>query len=301
MKTRPEPKRLIDRLFGGLPMTWPVVLLFAAGTAVLTALFLILPIFKNSSFEQMGVSFEAWIFFAVLIMANCRKPLESACKTFLFFLVSQPLIYLLQVPFSYMGWGLFGYYRYWFIWTLLTFPMAYVGWYIKKKNWWSLLILAPILLFLTYTCVSSFQHTARHFPRLLVTALFCLGQVLLYLAAFTENRRQKLLGFLLPLALVLLLFFSRPQVSLSSTQFLPDDPVLTENADVTVENTQLASISVEASGSDSMIRIQATQYGETSFTIRDGENTYCYTLRIYEDEARHTQIEILPLEEAPRS
>lgn len=63
----------------------------------------------------------------LIIMANCQKPLESACKTFVFFLISQPLIYLLQVPFSSMGWGLFGYYWNWFIWTLLTFPMAFVG------------------------------------------------------------------------------------------------------------------------------------------------------------------------------
>ncbi len=41
---------------------------------------------------------------------------------FFFFLISQPLIYLLQVPFSSMGFELFIYYKYWFIWTLLTIP-----------------------------------------------------------------------------------------------------------------------------------------------------------------------------------
>ena len=70
------------------------------------------------------------IFFAVIIMSNCKKPLESALKTFAFFLISQPLIYLLQVPFSPMGWGLFSYYPYWFYWTPATFPMAFVGWFI---------------------------------------------------------------------------------------------------------------------------------------------------------------------------
>lgn len=295
MKEKSFFKRLADRLFGGLPMTWPIVLLFAVGTAVLTALFLIVPAFRNTSFERMGVTLEAWVFFAVLIMANCPKPLESAVKTFVFFLVSQPLIYLIQVPFSWQGWGLFGYYRYWFILTLLTFPAAYIGWYIKKRNWLSLLILAPILCLLTYDYAYGFQTTAKHFPRLLVMAVFCLAQVLLYLTAFAEERRQRWIGFLAPLAAVLILLLSRPQLELNSTQFLPEDPVLTEEAGVTVEDSSVASVSVESTGPDSMIRVHADRYGETAFTIQDGENTYRYRLIIYEDDAGHSQIRIEPI------
>ena len=74
-------KRLNDKLYGGLNMSWRTVILFALGTAVLTSIFLIVPIFKNTSFELMGVNFEAWFFFAIIIMANCKKPLESALKT----------------------------------------------------------------------------------------------------------------------------------------------------------------------------------------------------------------------------
>ncbi|MBQ2468232.1 MAG: hypothetical protein II503_00985, partial [Clostridia bacterium] len=179
-------KRLTEKVYGGLDMNWLTVILFAVGTAILTAVFLVIPIFNDTSFERMGVTFEAWIFFAVLIMANCKKPLDSALKTFVFFLISQPLIYLFQVPFSDMGWSLFGYYKNWFIWTLFTFPMAFVGWYIKKKNWISLLILAPVLFILTGDCIGAFGHTFRHFPYLIVTALFCLGQILIYLYAFTD-------------------------------------------------------------------------------------------------------------------
>lgn len=108
-------RRFTEKLFGGLNMTWPKVILFAAASAIVTAVFLIMPIFGDTSFNRIGVHFEAWIFFAVIIMSNCKKPLESALKAFVFFLVSQPLIYLIQVPFSSMGWSLFGYYRTWFI------------------------------------------------------------------------------------------------------------------------------------------------------------------------------------------
>ena len=289
-------RRMTDRLYGGLNMSWIAVIAFAVGAAVLTAVFLIVPLFKNSSLERMGVTLEAWIFFAVILMANCKKPLESACKTFVFFLVSQPLIYLLQVPFSSLGWGLFGYYKYWFIWTLATFPMAFVGWYIRKKNWLSLLILAPVLCFLTVEYVSAFQTAARAFPRLIVTALFCLGQVLLYLFVFTKNAAQKLLGFLLPLAAALVIAFVRPQTAINSTQFLPDEPVLTDAAVAVAEEGGGAAVSVERTGQDSMVRIQAERFGETAFEIRDGARVYRYTLEIYEDGGGATQIRITPRE-----
>ena len=275
-------------------MSCPVVILFATATAILTAIFLIVPIFKNTSFYRMGETFEAWIFFAVIIMANCKKPLESALKTFVFFLISQPLIYLLQVPFSWMGWGLFGYYKYWFIWTLCTLPMAFVGWYIRKKNWLSLLILAPILFLLTYTYVEGFQSAVLHFPRLIVMAVFCLGQVLLYLYTFTSNIWQKLLGFLVPLAAVIIMLLVRPQVDVNSAMFLPDDVVLTEAAVVSVEDADFATASIVSTGEDSMIRVQSQKYGTTTITIQDGENTYHYTLEIYKDDNGHTQIRFTP-------
>ena len=287
-------RRLTDKLYGGLHMSWLTVILFAVGTAVLTAVFLIVPLFKDTSFERMGVTFEAWIFFAVIIMANCQKPLESACKTFVFFLISQPLIYLLQVPFSSMGWGLFGYYWNWFIWTLLTFPMAFVGWYIRKKNWLSLLILAPILFSLTSDYVGCFQHAFKHFPYYIVTAVFCLGQVLIYLYTFTENLWQKVIGFAVPLAVIIILLLVRPRLNLNATEFLPDNPVLTENAIVEVEDSGKIGITIASTGPDSMIRVQAADYGTTSFVIKDGDREYRYIIEVYEDDKGSGQIRITP-------
>ena len=288
--------RGIDKLFGGIDMKWWKVIVFAVAAAALTFAFLILPIFEKTSFQRMGVYFEAWIFFAVIIMSNCKRPLESALKTFVFFLISQPLIYLFQVPFSEFGWQLFGYYRNWFIWTLLTFPMAFVGWYIRKRNWLSLLILSPALVFLTFTYVSSFVFTIKHFPYQLVTALFCLGQVVVYLYAFTSKLWMRLLGFLLPLAVVIGYMLLTPQVNMYSTVFLPDDPVFTENAVAESDDADMAEITVTETGESSMISIKAKEYGVTGFIVRDGDKEYRYTLEIYEDDEGHPQTLITPLE-----
>ena len=43
---------------------------------------------------------------------------------------------------------------------------------------------------------------------------------------------------------------------------------------------------------NSMIRIRASEYGTSDFAVRDGENEYHYTVKVYEDNGGHSQIEI---------
>nr|WP_316624882.1 hypothetical protein [uncultured Ruminococcus sp.] len=274
-------------------MSWPVVILFAVSAALLAFAALMIPAFDHSSVRRIGETVEAWIFFAVIIMANCKKPLESALKTFVFFLISQPLIYLLQVPFSWMGWGLFQYYKHWFILTLCTFPAAFAGWYIKKKNWLSLLILLPVLGLLTFYYVDGFQTAFRHFPRLLLMAVFCLAQVLLYLYTFTEKLWQKLVGFFVPLAVVLIIVFTKTSGEMSFTDFLPDNPTLSENAVVTVDDDNTKIVITENSD-ESMIRVQTNHFGAIPFEIKDGDRTYRYDMEIYEGDDGSTKVRITP-------
>ncbi|MCR5795873.1 MAG: hypothetical protein K6G61_11075, partial [Solobacterium sp.] len=189
-------KKIIDRLYGGIDMTWPKVIIYAVVTALIAFAALVLPVFKDTSIERIGVHLEAWIFFAVIIMANCKKPLESALKTFVFFLISQPLIYLLQVPFNTYGWGIFSFYGYWFKLTLLTFPAAYIGWYINKKNWLSVLIFTPVIALLAGFFYNAAFECFISFPHLLLTALFCLMQIVLYICVFFPDIRMKAAGAL---------------------------------------------------------------------------------------------------------
>ena len=192
-------KKFTDKLFGGLKMSWLNVILFAVATAVYTSAMMIFVRPIDLSFRDIGATFEWWIFFAIIIMTNCKKPLESALKTFVFFLISQPLIYLFQVPFSEMGWGLFGYYRYWFIWTLLTLPMAFVGWYLKKRNWISVLILSPMLLLLAMLGVGFIQSAIKNPPYHLLSGIFCFAQIILYAFALFDKKRDKILTLVIGL------------------------------------------------------------------------------------------------------
>ena len=82
---------MLKKTFGGIRMTWPRLILFAVISGLVTGLVALL-VPDGSSFRQIAVTFEAWIVLAVIVVVNCDKPLEAACKTFVYFLISQPLV-----------------------------------------------------------------------------------------------------------------------------------------------------------------------------------------------------------------
>ena len=183
-------------LFFETEMTWRRVLLFAVATAALTALLLVLPFTKYTSLANVGTLPESWILFALYVILNCKTPKEAGCKTFIFFLVSQPLIYLLQVPFSSVGWQIFYYYPRWFVATLFCFPGAMIAWYVKKNNILSALILSVANIMLVVIGVyflTSFQHY-------ILSAIYCFVLAVLFIFMFLQGKRQRLVAGAVTLA-----------------------------------------------------------------------------------------------------
>lgn len=193
----------MKKLFGGLNITWPKLILFAVLCGVYTGVMAMLPATADTSFRDISISFEWWILFAIILIVNSKSPLDSALKVFVFFLISQPLVYLVQAPFSPDGLGLFRYYPAWFRWTLLTFPMAFVGYYMKKNKWWGLLILGPMLLFLGWHYVSFCGEAVHFFPQHLLSALFCAATLIIYPLYIFKDRRIRIAGLVLSIAILL--------------------------------------------------------------------------------------------------
>ena len=193
----------MKKLFGGINMTWKKVILFAILCGVYTGVMALIPATKDTSFRDISISFEWWILFAILIIFNSKTPLDSALKVFVFFLISQPLVYLVQVPFSPDGFGLFRYYPAWFEWTLLTFPMAFVGHYMKRDKWWGLLILAPMLLFLGFHYFGFFGEAVHFFPNHLLSALFCAVTLIVYPLFIFRDKRIRIAGLILSILILI--------------------------------------------------------------------------------------------------
>ncbi len=289
-------KKLTDKLFGGLKMSWLNVILFAVATAGYTAAMMIFVRPIDLSFRDIGATFECWILFAIIIMTNCKKPLESALKTFVFFLISQPLIYLFQVPFSEMGWGLFGYYRYWFIWTLLTLPMAFVGWYLKKRNWVSVLILSPMLLLLAMLGVGFIQSAIKNPPYHLLSGIFCFAQIILYAFGLFDKKRDKILtlviGLLCTLAVCILPLFTGGNVETMTIVSLEND--VTSSAEISLEDEDFGKIETYFNDDVKIVRIYTTLDKEKStvLTVRDGDKIYRYRVSVFAvDNTFDTEVE----------
>ena len=91
---------MLYKLFNELNLTYKKVIIFAIIIGIYTGLICILfPIYENS-ITDITVSFEWWILFAIIIISNSSNNKDSMLKVFIFFLISQPLIYLVQVTFQ---------------------------------------------------------------------------------------------------------------------------------------------------------------------------------------------------------
>ena len=137
----------VKKLFGGIDLSWKKLVIFAIIAGVYTAIMAMLPIAKDTSFADITISFEVWILFGILIIMNSKSAKDSALKCLVFFVISQPLIYLVQDVINHTS--LFvTYYRNWIGWTIACIPMGYIGFFMKKDKWWGLLILVPIMILL---------------------------------------------------------------------------------------------------------------------------------------------------------
>ena len=186
--------KAIKKLFGGIELTWPKLIIAAIIAGAFTAVIAIIPVFKNTSFITITATFEVWVLFGIIIIMNSKSNLDSALKCFVFFLISQPLVYLIQVPFSWQGWGLFGYYKYWFVWTVACFPMGYIGYWMKKDKWWGYLILLPMIVLTVDSYSAYFSEFLFSMPRYILISLFCACAVILYPLAIFENKKIKTAG-----------------------------------------------------------------------------------------------------------
>ena len=187
----------IKKLFGGINLTWPKVIVFAIIAGLYTGGMAMWPIVKDTSFIDITVSFEVWILFGIIIIMNSKSAIDSLLKCFVFFLISQPLVYLIQVPFNQLGWKLFNYYDYWLKWTLLTIPMGFIGWYMKKDKWWGLLILAPILALLGHHFGEYLGMTMYSFPKHILTTIFCAVTMIIYPLVIFKERGIKIVGIVI--------------------------------------------------------------------------------------------------------
>ena len=187
---------MLKKLFGGINLTWPKLIIMSVVVGIYTACVAIIPALKYTSLTTIVASFEVWIFFGIFIIINSKSNKDSALKCFIFFLISQPIIYLIQVPFSWQHWNLFGYYKYWFMWTIFCIPMGYIGYYMKKNKWWGYLILLPMIILTAYEYYVYLTYFTFSYPKYSLICLFCIAALIIYPLYIFDNKKIKIFGTL---------------------------------------------------------------------------------------------------------
>lgn len=258
--------KILKKLFFGINMTWKKVILFAIITAILVAAILILPGISSTSIANIGVTFEFWIFAALVIIMNCEKPLEAGLKTFVFFLISQPLIYLLQVPFNFLGWGIFMYYPRWLIWTILCLPGGMIAWFVKADKWYSPLILSVATAFLAYEFMIFLQDLIHYFPKGLAATVFTGILVILLIIVILKQCKHRLLAggitLLASICAAAFLFFFSSGNSASYEYDLADG----HDWEIASQDGYIGEITFSES-EDASMTVHATQSGTCELTI----------------------------------
>lgn len=273
----------MKKLFGGIDLTWPKVIIAAIIAGAITAVFAIVPAFHYTSFITITATLEVWIFFGIVIIMNSKSNLDSALKCFVFFLISQPLVYLIQVPFSYMGWQLFQFYKYWFYWTVLCLPMGYVGYYMKKNKWWGYLILLPMI---GITALSYFQYFSMmqfYFPKYILIVLFCAFGMIFYPVLIFDDKRIQLTGAAIGSVLVIALSaicFMRPPVYSAEILGTTENRKITENCKVSFADPKYGDVSIvyEPNIDEYMVRADFKKAGDTVLTLEMEDGT----VRVYD-------------------
>ncbi len=279
-------KKAIKKLFGGINLTWPKLIISAVIAGVITAVIAIIPELRYTSFIGITVSFEVWVLFGIIIIMNSRSNLDSALKCLVFFLISQPLVYLIQVPFSELGWQLFGYYKYWFMWTLLCFPMGFIGYWMKKNKWWGYLILLPMIALTAMSYATYFSDFIFYMPRFILLSVFCACAMIFYPVVIFENKIIQAVGAAVGSAAVIaitVLCLLNPPVYSTELMGNSEEQPLNTSYTVSLADSSYGDVKViyREDIEDYMLHADLKKGGDTVLTVvsPEGEKTE-YNLHI---------------------
>ncbi len=275
----------MKKIFGGIDLSWNKLILFSIISGVYTALMTLIPVLNNTSFHDIAVTFEVWILFGIIIIMNSKSAKESMIKCFVFFLISQPLVYLIQVPFNDFNFDIFKNYMYWFGWTILTIPMGYIGYYIKKNKWWSFLILMPILLLLGVLYMYYLKETIFDFPHHLLTTLFCFITLLLYPMCLFDNKKIRIFSLVFSILIIIvstLLAFSNKKIYNATLLSFDDELSYNENYKVYLKD-DIGDVYIKKYDDTYVIEGDFTKTGKTNLILEDNDNKIIFEIEIYND------------------
>ncbi len=195
----------MSALFGKLKMSWPAVIIFAVIAGVCTGAVMLNDAWADTSIQDIGISYEWWVIFAVIIVVNCHKNWDAMLKCFMFFVISQPLVYAVEIIFGSLtvaqGW--YYYSAIWLPMTMLTLPGGFIAYYCKKQNFLGALILGIGNTIQGVLGVYYAAQAIANFPNHIVSSIVCFGSIFVMSYQIQKNKLYCLISIAVPVALTI--------------------------------------------------------------------------------------------------
>ena len=193
-------------------MSWPRLLIFSVAVGVYAGIISIIPALEQTSFHDIDVSTEMWVIFAFIIATNCKKSWETALKVFVFFLITQPMIFGIEMLAGLdVDMAMFYYTTNWGPKTLFTLPGGFIAFYIKKQNWLGAIILGLGCALQGIMAVAYFDMFIKNPPFHLLTIIVCVASIFVFTWCIQKDNKRRALCLVmacLASALVLAYFMS---------------------------------------------------------------------------------------------
>ena len=84
----------MKKIFGKINLTWKRIIISAIVIGTSVGLLNSVSFLYDTTITDIATFFDFWIFCGIFIIMNSKSNKDSALKCFVFFLISQPLIYL---------------------------------------------------------------------------------------------------------------------------------------------------------------------------------------------------------------
>lgn len=193
----------MKKLYGNLNMTWLKVILFAVAAGVYTGAVMLVPFFSGTSFQDIGISYEWWVIFAVIIVVNCKKSWEATLKCFAFFLVSQPLVYLVEIIFGGLALdsAMTYYFQIWLPMTFLTLPGGFIAYFCKKQNFLGAVVLGLGNTIQAVHVLIYFGKTIQNFPYHLLSGIVCVASIIIMSLYVQKEKKNRIIALIVPIVM----------------------------------------------------------------------------------------------------
>lgn len=279
----------LRELFYEKNITWKKLIIYSVVIAIISALCIRLPFIKDTSISDISVTFDLWIIFALIIILNSKNVKDAILKTFVFFLISQPLIYLFEslydCLFNNMGFietfklYINNYYIHgpWLLLTFLVIPGSYIAYLIKKDNIISSLVLSVASSYYCYIFVS-YLFSQYHY----LSAIFCLLMVIILPLILFKNKKNKLICYLvniIAIIVTIIICINNNKTPIVSNELIDFDYEIKE---VSILDEDVVSYQIDDKTLDVKSGIKV---GETKLIVTDiNDNIYEYNVILNHDE-----------------